>query len=90
MAEQRAVWEEKTKDIRAELDKLVELVIGKLYKEIFDKFPPQIQDCITTTAADRRTPIQWQMYYKARMQIEHSPEEAAKKLKGADAKRWPS
>src|SRR5205809_800298 len=86
-AEQRTVWEEKTKDIRAEMDKLVEPTMSKLYKEIFDKFPPEIQDCITT-AAEQRTPIQWQMYYKARTQLEHSPEEAAKKLKGADAKRW--
>ena len=87
MAEQRAVWEEKTKDIRAAMDKVIEPSMGKLYKDIFDKFPPEIQDCITT-AADQRTPIQWQMYYKARTQLEHSPDEAAKKLKGADAKRW--
>ncbi len=87
MAEKLAVWEEKTKDIRAEMDKLVEPTMSKLYKEIFDKFPPEIQDCITT-APDQRTPIQWQMYYKARTQLDHNPEEAAKKLKGSDAKRW--
>src|SRR5437870_5532059 len=83
----RAVWEEKTKDIRAEMDKIVAPQLAKLYQEIFDKFPPEIQDCITT-AADQRTPIQWQMYYKAKTQLDHSPEDAAKKLRGADAKRW--
>jgi hypothetical protein len=87
LAEKRAVWEEKTKDIRAEMDKVVEPQIASLYKEIFDKFPPEIQECITT-AAGERTPIQWQMYYKARTQLEHTPEEAAKKLRGPAAKRW--
>ena len=87
LADKRAVWEEKTKDIRAEMDKLVEPQMAKLYTEIFDKFPPEIQQCITTAAAER-TPIQWQMYYKAKTQLEHTPEEAAKKLRGPDAKRW--
>jgi hypothetical protein len=87
LAAKRAVWEEKTKDIRAEMDKLVEPQLAKLYQDIFDKFPPEIQQCITT-AAGERTPIQWQMYYKAKTQLDHSPEEAAKKLRGAEAKRW--
>src|SRR5690348_138169 len=56
-----------------------------MYKENFDKFPPEIQDSITTTP-EKRTPIQWQMYYKAKPQIEYTVEEAAKKLKG-DAKK---
>jgi hypothetical protein len=87
LADKRAIWEEKTKDIRAEMDKVVEPQMAKLYTEIFDKFPPEIQQCITTAAAER-TPIQWQMYYKAKTQLEHTPEEAAKKLRGPDAKRW--
>jgi hypothetical protein len=87
LASKRAVWEEKTKDVRAEMDKLVEPQMASLYKENFDKFPPEIQDSITT-AAGERTPIQWQMYYKAKTQLEHSPEEAAKKLRGPNAKRW--
>jgi hypothetical protein len=69
------------------MDKLVEPQMASLYKENFDKFPPEIQDSITT-AAGERTPIQWQMYYKAKTQLEHSPEEAAKKLRGPNAKRW--
>ena len=28
------------------------------------------------------------MFYKARPQLDHTPEEAAKKLRGPDAKRW--
>ena len=87
IAAKRAVWEEKTKDIRAEMDKLVEPQLASLYKENFDKFPPEIQDSITTAPAER-TPIQWQMYYKAKPQLDHSPEDAAKKLRGPNAKRW--
>src|SRR5579864_4935144 len=74
MAAKRAVWEEKTKDTRVAMDKLVEPELAGLYKEVFDKFPPEIQDCITTPA-DQRTPIQWQMYYKAKPSMDHTPEE---------------
>ena len=87
LAAQRLVWEDKTRDIRVAMDKLAEPELANLYKEVFDKFPPEIQDCITTPA-DQRTPIQWQMYYKAKSQLDHTPQEAAKKLRGADAKRW--
>jgi len=48
------VWDAKTKDIRDEMNKLVEPQLAKLYKENFDKFPAEIQDAITTTAAERR------------------------------------
>jgi len=87
LAAKRAVWEEKTKDIRAEMDKVVKPALDRLYKDNFDKFPPEIQDSVTT-APEQRTPIQWQMYYKAKPQLDHAPEDAAKKLKGDDAKRW--
>ena len=38
------MWEEKTKDIRAEMTKLLEPAQKTLYKENFDKFPAEIQD----------------------------------------------
>jgi hypothetical protein len=84
---QYAAWDAQTKDIRAEMHKLVEPRLADLYKENFDKFPTEIQTAITTAAAER-TPIQWQMYYKARPQIEHSESEAAHELKGENKKRW--
>src|SRR5262249_49027866 len=87
LAEKRVVWEEKTKDVRADMDKLVQPQLARLYKDSLDKFPPEIQDAVAA-APDQRTPIQWQMYYKAKPQLEHSPEDVAKRLKGADAKRW--
>ncbi len=86
-AARRAVWEDKTKDIRAEMDALVQPQVARAYKESFDKFPPEIQDSITAGDA-ARTPIQWQMYHKAKPQLTLSGEDAAKRLKGDNAKRW--
>jgi len=85
--QQYARWNAKTRDIRAEMHKLVEPELQKLYKENFDKFPPEIQSAITT-APTERTPIQWQMYYKAKAQLDHSEPEAAHELKGDAAARW--
>ncbi len=84
---QYAEWDTKTRDIRAEMHKLIEPALQALYKENFDKFPPEIQSAITTAAAER-TPIQWQMYYKARPQLDHSEEEAAGELSDAARQRW--
>jgi hypothetical protein len=84
---QYAAWDAQTKDIRAEMHKLAGPAQADLYKENFDKFPAEIQTAITTTAAER-TPIQWQMYYKARPQLEHDEDEAAHALKGENKKRW--
>jgi hypothetical protein len=82
-----ADWHGKTRDIRAEMHTLVQPEIEKQYKENFDKFGPEIQSAITTAPAER-TPIQWQMYYKAKPQLEHSEEDAAKGLKGDAKDRW--
>jgi hypothetical protein len=85
--QQYAAWDAQTRGIRAEMHKLVEPALADLYKENFDKFPPEIQSAVTTAPAGR-TPIQWQMYYKARPQLDHSEEEAAHGLKGESKKRW--
>jgi Protein of unknown function (DUF1553)/Protein of unknown function (DUF1549) len=82
-----ASWDAKTKDIRDEMAKLAEPALKGMYKENFDKFPPEIQDAVTTAPA-KRTPIQWQMYYKAKPQLDHPMEEAAKKLRGEKKERW--
>jgi Protein of unknown function (DUF1549)/Protein of unknown function (DUF1553) len=82
-----AVWDAKTKDIRAEMTRIAEPAMKSMYKDSFEKFPAEIQDAVNTPA-EKRTPIQWQMYYKAKPQIEHSMEDAAKKLKGDARKRF--
>ena len=85
--QQYAIWDAQTKDIRAEMHKLVEPALAGLYKDNFDKFPAEIQAAITTPGAER-TPIQWQMYYKAKPQLDHSESEAAHELKGEAKARW--
>jgi hypothetical protein len=83
----QAVWEEKTRAIRAHMQTLVEPKQKAMWQEGFEKFPPEIQDAITT-APGKRTPIQWHMYYKARPQVEFSIGAASKKLKGEELKRY--
>ena len=82
-----AAWDAKTRDIRAEMAKLAEPALKGMYKDSFDKFPPEIQDAVTTVP-EKRTPIQWQMYYKAKPQLDHPMEDAAKKLRGESRQRW--
>ncbi|MBI4903735.1 MAG: DUF1553 domain-containing protein [Acidobacteria bacterium] len=83
----QTAWEAQTADIRGEMHKLAEPALKSMWKDGFDKFPPEIQDSITTTA-EKRTPIQWHMYYKARPQVEFTDDDAAKKLKGEAAKKY--
>jgi hypothetical protein len=80
-AQKRAVWEEQTKEIRAEIAKLIEPVRKQFWKEGYDKFPPEVQAALDVPAGERN-PFQWHMYYKARPQVELTDEAAAKKLKG--------
>ncbi len=84
---QQAVWEERTNDIRAEIAALVQPRVRAMFQENFDKFPAEIQDAVNTPA-DRRTPFQWHMYYKARPQLEHGEEAAAGSLRGEDRRRY--
>ncbi|MBK9166161.1 MAG: DUF1553 domain-containing protein [Bryobacterales bacterium] len=84
---QHKVWDEKTRGIREEMAVLARPMQAKLFQDGMEKFPEAIQDAILTPAA-QRTPFQWQMYYKARPQVEHSVESAGAKLRGEDGKRW--
>ena len=79
----KAVWEDKTKDIRAQIDALLAPKKQALLKEFFDKYPPEIQAAITKSPAERN-PYEWQMYYKAKPYLVIDDVAAAKALKGAD------
>jgi hypothetical protein len=83
------IWEEKTKEIRAQMTEVVKPQLKFMWDDGFEKFPPEIQDAVTT-APEKRTPYQWQMYYKAKPQLVYTEEEAAKKLRGEPAKRYKS
>ena len=83
----RAIWEEQTQHIRAEMKKLVEPKLKTMWQDGFEKFPPEIQEAITTEPG-KRTPFQWHMYYKAKPQVEFSVEDAAAKLRGEEARKY--
>ncbi|MBL8175668.1 MAG: DUF1553 domain-containing protein [Bryobacterales bacterium] len=85
--QKRAVWDEKTKTIRAEMAKLVEPARQQFWKDGYDKFPPEVQAALDVPA-EKRNPFQWHMYYKAKPQVEISDEAAAKKLKGEPLKQY--
>jgi hypothetical protein len=87
----RAVWEGKTKEIRAQIAKLEEPVAKAIYKENFDKYPPEIQASITTPPEKRDT-MQWLMYHKANWLLGSGMDEdgngVGQKLKGEQKERW--
>ena len=85
--QQHDTWDTQTSATRAEMRKLVDPKLAEIYKENLDKFPEEIQSAVAT-APDRRTPIQWHMYYKARPQLEHTDQEGAAKLKGEELARY--
>jgi hypothetical protein len=85
--EKKAVWEEKTKDIRAQIDALLAPKKQALLKDFFDKYPPEIQAAITKAPAERN-PYEWQMYYKAKPYLIIDDEAAAKTLKGEDREKY--
>ncbi len=85
--EKQADWENRTREVRAEMRRLLQPKMQALWQDGFEKFPPEIQSAVTTPA-DRRTPFQWQMYYKAKPQLEVPEELGIAKLRGAEKARY--
>jgi hypothetical protein len=85
--ERRAVWEEKTSDVRQQIAKLFAPVKERNRKDYFDKYPPEIQAMILKPAVDR-SPYEWQMFAKAKPYLDMSDDEAAKQLKGEAKKTY--
>jgi len=85
--EKLAIWEEKTKDVRTQISALLSPVKEKQYKEIFDKYPEEIQAAIVKPAADRN-PFEWQMYYKAKPYLDFDDQSSVKLLKGEEKKKY--
>ncbi len=87
----RAAWEEQTKDLRAQIEKLEAPAKKALYDDGFEKFPEEIQRAITTEPA-RRDTMQWLMYHKAQWQLHYGVDEdgngIASRLKGEAKKQW--
>ena len=75
------IWEEATASVRAEIATTLKMQRDFRVKENFDKFPEEIQESVKQAAA-KRTPMQWQMYYKAMPQLTFDDKEVAKGIKG--------
>jgi hypothetical protein len=81
------VWEEKTRSIRDEMKSLLEPRRRRMVDELFAKYPAEIQSAILKPASER-TPIEWQMYYKAKPYMNPSDEDVADNLKDNEKARW--
>jgi hypothetical protein len=82
-----AEWEAKTRDSRAALAALEDPYRERLYRERFDKFPPDVQEAITA-APRQRTALQWQLALKAAPQLDVSSGEVGKAMKPEERARW--
>jgi uncharacterized protein DUF1553/uncharacterized protein DUF1549 len=89
-----AVWEEKTRTVRDRLEALEAPKRQELIDDLVKKYPDEIQRAIEKTPADR-TPIEWQMYYKAKAYLDPnsyayvaSSRAVGGALKGDAKKQW--
>ncbi len=78
---QLKIWEQATTEVRQEIATLLKPQREFRVKDNLDKFPEEIQASVSQVAA-KRTPMQWQMYYKAMPQLTFDDREVAKGLKG--------
>jgi hypothetical protein len=89
-----AIWEEKTKDIRDELEKIAAPKRREIIKDYVDKYPPEIQAALAKTA-DERSPYECQMVAKAEQYLNPKSHQylapdfaVVGKLRGDAKKRW--
>jgi len=84
--EQYAEWDGKTREIRAEMRKLLEAVRLDATKSAIGMFPKEAQEAVFTPP-EERTAMQWQMYYRSASRL---PKDAAleKSLKGDAKERY--
>ncbi len=85
--QQNAAWESSTREVRAEMRKLIEPKLSAIFQENFEKFPIEIQEAFNTEPA-QRTPFQWHMYYKVRPQLEHPEADGVSRLRGEESRRY--
>ncbi|MDB6052724.1 MAG: hypothetical protein JWN25_247 [Verrucomicrobiales bacterium] len=87
-------WEEATKSIRDEMESIEAPKRKEIEKDLFDKYPAEIQEALKKPASDRSS-MDWLMYHKARQYLDPqaylyvAPTSAVVgKLKGEEKKRW--
>jgi hypothetical protein len=87
--EQKALWEEKTKDIRAEMARIAEPLRKDKAVSGSHTFEPEVQAAILMDPA-KRDPLQAMMYHTAepRVAFEEPDARTLRTLKGDDSKRY--
>ncbi len=85
--QRKALWEEKTSDVRAKMTALLEPVKQHTVQDYFEKYPPEIQAMILKPATER-SPYETQMWAKAKPYLGMSDDDAAKQLKGEPKKTY--
>ncbi|MBI3852098.1 MAG: DUF1553 domain-containing protein [Verrucomicrobia bacterium] len=92
--EKLALWKEKTRAIREEMDALEAPHREKLVKEYYDKYPTEIR-AILNKPETERNPFERQMAWKAKQYLDPDSREfvgatahVIDKIKGDNRKRW--
>jgi hypothetical protein len=90
-AQQQTAWEEKTADIRRQLDELERPLVDDAAAKFIKKFPAEIEPLFGMSPADRK-PLEEQLCRLASRQIveEGGKIDFAQKLKGEQKKQWES
>jgi uncharacterized protein DUF1553/uncharacterized protein DUF1549 len=82
-----AVWEDKTRDIRAQMKAILEPQRKKVVQDLFEKYPAEIQAAILK-AESERTPMEWQMAYKAKPYMHPEDSDLAAALRGENRQKY--
>ena len=89
-----AEWEEKTRDVRGRIAALEAPKRREIEQDLIQKYPEAIQSAIAKPSGER-TPVEWQMFYKAKAYLDpssHSYVAPSKtvggQLKGDSRKQW--
>jgi mono/diheme cytochrome c family protein len=82
-----AAWEDKTRHLTVEMSAIEEEKRKQIARDNFDKFPPEIQAAITKPEGER-TPLDWQMFHKAKPYLHPDLGTIVAGLSGDVKKRW--
>jgi hypothetical protein len=85
--EQYAAWESKTREIRAGMEEILAPVRLAKMEEMVQLFPKEAQE-VFFIPPEKRTPMQWQMYYRGRQRVTPADGQLVKELQGEAKQRY--
>jgi hypothetical protein len=85
--EQLAKWESETHKTRAAMEEILAPVRLEKMAEMVQLFPQEAQE-VFFISPEKRTPMQWQMYYRGRNRVTPSDAALAKGLEGEAKQRY--